>query len=322
MRTAQVTEFGAPEVLVAGEAPDPVAGPGEVVVRVSVADVLFLDAQLRGGWGRDYFDVTPPYVPGTGVAGRVISVGPEVDPAWTDRSVVTRTDGGGYAERAVVAADGLVPVPDGLGLREAAALGQAGPAALSLIDAARLTRGAWVLITAAGGGLGTLLVQLAHAAGARVIAAARGGHKLDLARELGAEVVVDYTDPAWTERLREATGGTGPEVVFDGVGGRIGAVAFAATAPGGRFFAHGVPSGTFAETDPDEAERRAITVTGIEQVQFGPADFRRLASRVLDEAVAGRVRPVIDRTLPLDRADEAHAAIEARDVTGKILLLV
>src|ERR1022692_4381137 len=138
MRVIQVTQFGGPEVLTPGEAPDPVAGPGEAVIVVSAADVLFLDTQIRSGSARGYFAVKPPYEPGSGVAGRVVSVGPGVDPGWTGRRAVTRPGGQeGYAEMAMAPADGLVQVPDSLGLREAAALLHDGPTALGLAVKAR-----------------------------------------------------------------------------------------------------------------------------------------------------------------------------------------
>ncbi len=172
----------------------------------------------------------------------------------------------------------------------------------------------------AGGGLGILLVQLAHGAGARVIGAARGKRKLDLARDLGASVVVDYSHPQWPQQVLAAAGGTGPGVVFDGVGGEIGQAAFEITARGGRFSAHGAPSGGFAAIDRQEAGRRAITVRGIEQAQFAPADARRLTGRALSEAAAARIRPVIGQRYPLERAAGAHRAVESRDVIGKTLL--
>lgn len=322
MRVARVERFGGPEVLVARDVPDPVAGPGQVVVAVSAADVLFLETAVRRGEGGEYFPVTPPYVPGGGVAGQVISVGDGVDVSWIGLRVLAPTADGGYAEQVLAAAEELIPVPDGLGLPEAAALLHDGRTALGLFETTGATAGEWVLVTAAGGGLGILLVQLAHSAGARVIAAARGTRKLDLAREQGAEVVVDYTDPAWAARVRETTGGAGPDVVFDGAGGQIGLAAFEITAPGGRFSAHGTPSGAFAEIDPHEAEARGVTVRGIEQVQFAPADAKRLIERALSEAAAGRLRPVIGRTFPLERAADAHAAMEARDVIGKTLLKI
>jgi NADPH2:quinone reductase len=111
-------------------------------------------------------------------------------------------------------------------------------------------------------------------------------------------------------------------VVFDGVGGQIGRAAFGVTARGGRFSAHGAPSGAFTVIDPQEAERHGVTVRGIEHVQFAPADAKRLAERALSEAAAGRIRPVIGQTFPLERAADAHAAMEARGVIGKTLLLI
>jgi NADPH:quinone reductase len=323
MRVVEVVRFGGPEVLVPGKAPDPVAGPGQVVIGVLVADTLFVETRIRRGEGGEFFRVTPPYVPGAGVAGTVISVGEGVDPVWVGRRVVTRTERfGGYAERAVAAADGLVAVPDGLELRHAAALIHDGLTAMIVLEDARIRPGEWVLVTAAAGGMGSLLVQLAHAAGARVIGAARGGRKLDLVGRLGADVVADYTEPGWTDRVRAVTGGRGADVVFDGAGGPVGAAAFEVTAAGGRFSAHGSPAGGFAAVEPAAARRRGITVRGIGDIHAGMVHGKRFTERILAEAAAGRVRPVIGSTFPLERAADAHAAIEAREVLGKALLLV
>lgn len=323
MRVVQATRFGGPEVLVMSEAPSPVAGPGQVVVGVSVTDILFVETQIRSGWGGEFFQVKPPYVPGFGVGGQVLSVGQGVDPAWVGQRVVAHTErSGGYAEQAVVSAEALIPVPDGLGLREATALMHDGPTALALADAARIQPGQWVLVVAAAGGLGILLVQLAHAAGAQVIGAARGKPKLEQVRELGADVAVDYSEPDWAERVRQATGGRGADVVFDGAGGQLGRAAFEVTARGGLFSAHGAPSGGFTAIDPREAERHGVTLRGIQHVQLARADLKQLVARALSEAVAGRIRPIIGQTFPLERAADAHAAIEARGVIGKTLLLI
>jgi NADPH:quinone reductase len=323
MRVVQASRFGGPEVLVPSEAPDPVAGPGQVVVEVAVAPVLFVETQIRRGSAGEWFSVTPPYVPGAGVAGQVGSVGEGVDPGWVGRRVLADTrDGGGYAERALAPAEGLISVPDELNLPEAAALLHDGRTALGLLEAAQIRPAEWVLVVAAVGGLGSLLVQLARAAGARVIGAARGERKLGLARELGAEVVVDYSAPDWSERVRQATGGSGPEVVFDGVGGEIGRAAFEITARGGRFSAHGAPSGGFAEIDRQAAQRRGVTVRGILDARQAVADGKWLSAQALSEAAVGRIRPLIGQTYPLERAAEAHAAIEARATLGKTLLLI
>lgn len=321
MKAIRVAAFGGPEVLVPTEVPDPHVAPGQVAIDVAVADTLFLDTQLRGGWGREYFAIHPPYVPGTGVAGQVVSAGERVGSDWLGRRVIASTgQTDGYAERAVASADELIQVPDGLGLREAAALLHDGNAAQAIARVGRIRLGDRVLVLAAGGGLGILLVQLAHAAGARVVGAASGRRKRDLALEFGADAVVDYAEPGWADRARAAAGGA-VDLVLDGVGGQVGGAAFEVTAAGGRFIAYGAPSGGFAEVDPQEAERRGVTLLGLDDVRFAPADERRLIEEALAAAVAGRLRPVIGQTFPLHRAADAHAAIEAREVVGKTLLL-
>ena len=169
--------------------------------------------------------------------------------------------------------------------------------------------------------MGTLLVQIAHAAGAKVIAAARGDRKLALASELGADVALDYSKAGWADRAREATGGKGPDIVFDGAGGAIGRAAFEITQRGAWFSAHGAPGGSFAPITPDEAAARGITLRGIQHAQLAPAELVRCTERALAEAVAGRIRPIIGQKFALERAAAAHVAIESREVLGKTLLL-
>ncbi|WP_046468830.1 zinc-binding dehydrogenase [Allosalinactinospora lopnorensis] len=326
MRAVQVKEFGGPEVLVATEQPEPVAGPDQMVIDVAAAEILFLDIQLRGGWGRDYFTVMPPYVPGAGVAGTVRSVGGNVAPGWTGRRVIAGTGpsgsyvGGGYAQQATVPAGEVFEVPDGVALSEALAALHDGLMALSQIEKAAIGPGERVLVTAAGGSLGAWLVPLARAAGARVVAAARGEHKLEHTRRLGAEDVVDYSEEGWTARARQATGGAGVDVVFDGAGGRIGRAAFEITAPGGRFFSYGAASGGFADIDADEARRRGVTVVGIRDA-IAPEAQGRLLEQALSELAAGHIGSLVGRTFPLEHAAKAHAAIENRQTIGKTLLL-
>ncbi|MGW7043957.1 zinc-binding dehydrogenase [Streptomyces avermitilis] len=320
MRAAQVKEFGGPEVLVPVDLPDPVPGPDEVVIEVAYTDTIFVETQLRSGWGREFFPVEPPYVPGGGVSGVVGALGPGVPAEWLGRRVSSFVTGS-YAERAVAAVSSLTPVPDALDLLPAAALVHDGVTATGLLELTGVTETDRVLILGASGGMGTLLVQLAHARGARVVGVARGEAKLALVRELGADAVVDATVADWPSRARHALGGDGAaDVVLDGVGGELGAAAFALTAEGGRFSAHGAPSGAFATLDPDEAGRRGITLFGIGDVQFGPADLKRLTAGALAEAAAGRLRPVIGEVFALEKAAEAHATVEGRQSVGKVLL--
>ncbi|MGW7362610.1 zinc-binding dehydrogenase [Streptomyces sp. NPDC054841] len=323
MRVAQVVAFGGPEVLVPAEAPEPEAGPGQVVVDVTAVDTIFVETQVRAGWGTDFFPVRPPYVPGGGIAGAVRAVGAGVDEAWLGRRV-TASIGftGGYAERAVAAAESLAPVPDGLSLTDAVALIHDGVTATALLDTTGLKPGERVLITGASGGMGTLLVQLAKAAGAYVVGVARGERKTALVRELGADAVVDAAVPGWPERAREALGGGGADVVLDGVGGDVGLAAFALATDGGRFSAHGAPTGGFAQVDPSEAEQRRVRLLGIADLQLSATAHAELAARALASAASGALRPVIGGTFPLDRAAEAHAAIESRELLGKVVLTV
>lgn len=325
MRVVRATRFGGPEVLEPGEAADPQAGPGEMTVDVALAEVLFLDTQLRAGWGRDYFQLPLPFVLGEGVAGHVAAVGDGVDDRWVGRPVIAglsgtgEYNGGGYAERAVVAADAAIEVPNGVELQHAIAALHDGMMGVSHLEKAELDPGDVVLVTAAGGSVGAWLVPLAARAGATVIAAARGESKLAFARERGASVVVDYSENGWAEAVRAEIRGRDVDVVFDGAGGRIGAEAFGLTGPGSRFFSYGAAGGEFAGIEA-EAERRGVRVIGIGE-GASAAERRRYAELALALLAAGDVRPAIGQIVPLEHAADAHAAIQARAVTGKTLLV-
>ncbi|MET9506178.1 zinc-binding dehydrogenase [Streptomyces sp. NPDC006622] len=319
MRAVQVKAFGGPEVLETADLPDPVPGPGEVLIEVDHVDTIFVETQIRAGWGREHFDTEPPYVPGGGVSGTVAAAGAGVADGWLGRRVAAFVRGG-YAERATAAVTSLTPVPDGVDLRTAAALAHDGVTAQGLLGVTGVRADDRVLILGASGGMGTLLVQLAKARGARVVACARGGRKVALVRELGADAVVDVSAEDWPETARAALGGSGADVVLDGVGGELGALSFALAADGGRFSAHGAPTGGFAPVDPQEAKRRDVTLFGIADAQFGEADVRRLRTAALEEAAAGRLRVVVGRVFPLTEAAAAHRAVESRQPVGKVLL--
>jgi NADPH2:quinone reductase len=314
MRAVRVHEFGGPEVLLSDSVPPPVAGPGEVVVGLAVADVIFLDTLLRGGWGGEFFPRRPPYVPGGGGAGHVLSVGPGVDPAWLGRHVVGRGPSG-YAEQVVFSAAEIVPVPDGLGSLEAAAVLHDGATAVNLARRAPVSPGDRVLVTAAAGGAGSLLVQLLRSSGARVIAAARGERKLALARELGAEVTVDYSLDGWQNEVGEVG------VAFDGVGGKLGKAAFETVATGGRFVTYGSSDG-FADIDPELARRRQVHVDNVLAAIPDPATVGEHLTEALALTAQGRIRPVISATYPLEQAEQAHRSLEQRTTLGKSLLLI
>jgi NADPH2:quinone reductase len=169
--------------------------------------------------------------------------------------------------------------------------------------------------------MGILLVQLLAAQGAHVIGAARGPAKLEAVTRAGAAAAVDYGRPDWPAAVLDAASGTRPAVVLDGVGGAIGAAAFGLVADGGRFSAHGSPSGSFAGIDQEEARRRQVQVSTIRDLQYGAGDRSRLMKDILGHLAERRITPLIGQTFSLAEAAKAHEAIEARRTVAKTLLL-
>ncbi|MGD9695887.1 MAG: zinc-binding dehydrogenase [Thermoleophilia bacterium] len=321
MRAIVVREFGPPGVLRVEEVEDPRPGEGEVVVRATAIPLLWVETMIRRGLAPPGLELRPPFVPGGAVVGEVVAAGSGAGDGMVGREVLARTaGGGGYAELVVAPAATVTPLPDGLGRREAAALAYDGATATALFERLAIGPGDRLLVVGASGGLGIVSVQLGLSRGARVVATARDDAKLARVRELGAHAVIDSDAAGWVARARAALGGDGATVVLDNVGGEAGEASFAAIAPGGRFSAHGTPSGRFAAIDPVEIERRGVTLTGIADLQLPPAERFRLGARALSEAAAGRIAPIVGQTFPLEGAADAHAAIEARTVFGTTLL--
>lgn len=317
MRAVMLSEFGPSSVLMPVDLPDPVPDSGQVVVRVAFASITFVETQVRVG--RPPNPAMAPELPvvlGNGVGGVVDAVGAGADPALIGARVVTTTGGhGGYAQRCAVPAAGLIPIPDTLAIDEAVALLADGRTAVALTETAGPQAGETVLVEAAAGGVGSLLVQLAVYAGARVVALAGGARKLQVARDLGAEVAIDYLRPGWPTAVRDGVGAV--DVVYDGVGGQVGRDAFGLLAPSGRYAGFGMASGSFAAIPAD-------TRPEITRLTVGPVTPERsgqLTRRAFDLAVAGALHPVIGQRFALDRAADAHAAIEARATIGKTLLV-
>lgn len=310
MRAVVVREFGGPEVLTVDEIDEPVAGPGEVVVDVAAVDVIGLDIAIRAGAG-ETFGIVPPYTPGDGLAGTVIAVGEGVGESWRGCrvAVATGTQGAG-AEQVAVPAASLVPVPDELHLEHAAALVHDGRTARALHDVARAAPGERVVIMPAASGLGLVLVQLVKSAGAEVLAVAGGPAKLSVAAERGADALLDYTSPDWADAL-----GEGVDVVLDGAGGDAALAAFAALRRGGRYLSYGAPSA-------EAAKERGILLHGPEVVHLGgSAETQGLTRRAFDDAVDGRVRPLVAERRSWDHVVDAHRAQESRATVGRPLLV-
>ncbi|WP_338087869.1 zinc-binding dehydrogenase [Nocardioides lijunqiniae] len=306
-----------------GEVDEPEAGVGEVIVDVAVAGMTFVETQVRRGVDPWHPPPPLPYIPGVLVAGRVTRLGAHVDASWLGRRVVASTgESGGFAERVRARVEDLFVVPNSLGFANATALCSDGSTAQGLFEGAKVRAGDWVLVEAAAGGVGSLLVQFARAAGARVIGAARGDAKMRALRSLGVDVAVDYANDGWTAEVLEVTRGVGADVVFDGVGGSVGAAAFTATAPGGTFSIHGASSGAVTAIDLTAAANRRIEVLGIEQLFEFSAHSQRWAEQAMSAGVTGTVRPLIGQTFDLAHAADAHAAVENRSTLGKTLIVV
>jgi NADPH2:quinone reductase len=321
MRVIRVRTYGQPEVLRLEEADEPIAAAEQVLVDVELAGVIYGDVIVRSG----SYPLPLPWVPGTEVGGRVRQIGPGVDPSLLGALVVATTheNVGGYAELALANAVNVFVVPDGLALEQAIAVFQAGAVAAGLLAATKVQPGDRVLVTAAAGRIGSLLVQLTSAAGATAIAATTGADKLNAVAAAGAHHAVDYGAPDWAAQVCQATDGAGCDVVLDAVGGKIGQQAIDSAADGhGRIGIYGVASNTWTALDAAQIVQRGLTIIGALGVIFSksPAEQRADAEHALALTAAGRLRPRIHAIHPLRRAADAHTELQQRRSIGAILL--
>jgi NADPH2:quinone reductase len=309
-------------VLVVETVAEPTPGEGQVLIDVRLAAVAYGDVMVRSG----VYPLPLPWIPGVEVAGEVLAVGAGVDESLIGRIVVATTIGqsGGYAERAVAPAAYTFVVPEELSLDAALAVFEAGAMARGLLAAMRLRADDTVLITAAAGRIGSLLVQWAKSAGATVIGAASAG-KLVAVKEFGADHAVDYGADDWSGRVRELTGGRGASLVLDAVGGATAEAAFAATEDGrGRFGVYGYASGAWPRLPIEDITRRGLTVCGALGTVIRKSDVeqREDAAQALAAAVRGELTPRVHGHFALDRAADAHRELQERRSIGTIVLTV
>ena len=318
----QVMEFGSPDAMEIHDVPAPSPGPGEVLVSMRYADVLFLDTMLRkGGPGIEHFPRTLPYTAGCGGVGVVTEVGGDVDPTWIGRRVVADTQLGSFAELMIAPVARIVPIPDELDDKTAAALMHDGMTAMWMNGIGLPKPGESVLVTAAAGGAASQLVRLAVSAGARVIAAASSDAKREFAAGLGAAVTIDYTRAGWVDEVRTASNG-GVSLAYDATGGPRAVEALSAVADGGRMVSYGTSNG-FAQFDQDDLSTRGITVIA-PLLTSRPTDRERVAliSDALVAGLEGLLQPSIGAVYPLDRAADAHRDLEGRRLAGKALISI
>jgi NADPH2:quinone reductase len=318
-------EFGPAENLIYEEVADPAPAADQVRIAVEAAGVHLLDTMIRRGRSGGPFPLPDlPMTPGREVAGRVDAVGPGVDEAWRGRRVVAHLgmSSGGYAELALAPGGNLHELPDDLAADVAVAMIGTGRTTMGILEVAEPTPDDVVLVTAAAGGIGSLLVQAAHNVGAFVVGAAGGPDKAERARALGADVGVDYREPAWPKVVQEALEGRHVTLALDGVGGEIGRGGLELLGPGGRIVMFGWSSGEALQITTSDLYAGGITASAAvgPRIMQRPGGMRDLETRALAEAAAGRIVPPLTR-FPLADAAQAHAALEARQTIGKTVLV-
>ena len=303
------------------ERPDPVAGPGEYVLQIECAGLNFSDSlMLRGRYQRK---PPLPFTLGIEAAGTVLAAGPGCTLPVGAR-ICAALPGGGYGEQVLVEASAARPIPADVPAEAALVLlGINYPTSYhALHGRAAIQPGETVLVHAGAGGVGSAAIQIAKAAGCRVIATAGTEAKLAVCRDLGAELALDYSDPGWFDRLREAVPG-GVDIVYDPVGGEVGTQSLRALAWRGRYLVVGFAAGPLTQLAANRLLLKEATALGVfwgEARQRDPANADRVGHAILDLYRAGRLDPLIGGRFPLEQARDALDSLAARQTVGKILL--
>lgn len=323
MRAIVISEPGGPDVLDWQEVADPVPGPGEVLVDVAAAAVNRADLLQRQG----LYPPPPgtPEWPGLECSGTVAALGPGVTSLRLGDQVCCLLSGGGYAERVAVPAGQAMPIPTGVDIITAAGLPEVACTVWSnLVMTAHLQRGDWLLIHGGGSGIGTMAIQVARARGARVAVTAGSAAKLARCEELGAEVLINYHDQDFAEVIAAETGGRGVDVILDNMAAKYLERNIASLAPGGRLIVIGMQGGVKGDIDLGALLRRNGTLHATSLRGRTPEQKAEICTQVERHVwpwiATGIVKPVVDRVMPLTEAADAHRALEAGDITGKILL--
>ncbi|QPP10753.1 NAD(P)H-quinone oxidoreductase [Streptomyces bathyalis] len=324
MHAVTIPEPGGPEALVWAEVPVPEPGEGEVLVEVAASAVNRADTLQRQG----FYDPPPgasPY-PGLECSGRISALGPGVNTWAVGDEVCALLGGGGYAEQVAVPTGQLLPVPDGVDLKTAASLPEVTSTIWSnVFMVAHLRPGETLLVHGGGSGIGTMAIQLAKAVGAKVAVTAGSKEKLDRCAELGADILINYREQDFVEEVRAGTDGKGADVILDIIGAKYLEQNIKALAVNGRLAIIGLQGGRKGELNLGAllAKRAAVTATSL---RARPAAEKAAIVAAVREHVwplvsDGRVRPVVDRTVPMRNATDAHIAMEESSHVGKILLV-
>jgi NADPH2:quinone reductase len=320
MRAIRVHEFGGPDVMRLEEMDTPELGRGEVRVMLKAAGVNFIDIYERRG----QYKMNLPFIPGSEGGGVVDAVGPEVEGLVPGDPVAYATSKGAYADYAVVPAWKLVPIPPGVNVLTATAAMLQGMTAHYLVhDTYPIRQGDTVLIHAAAGGVGLLLVQMAKMRGARVIGTVSTEEKAALAREAGADDIIRYTEQDFESEVKRLTDGGGVHAVYDSVGRDTFLKSLNCLRTRGYLVLYGQSSGPAEPIDPqllNKAGSVFLTRPSLGHYNLDPEEIMRRAGDVFNWMADGRLSIRIDKTFPLEEAAEAHRYMESRQSKGKVLL--
>jgi NADPH:quinone reductase-like Zn-dependent oxidoreductase len=314
MKAVQFLQHGAADVLHLVDLPVPQPGAGEVLIKVAAAGVNYADVWQRKGASPRPLPL--PYVPGYEVAGTIEAIGDGVTGVSVGQRVMAWLPSGGYAEYAVAPAAQTIPLPAELGEAEATALLSQGPTAVGLLNTGNY---ASVLVLAATGGVGSLLVQVAKNRGLRVVAAVGSETKKAAALASGADAVVTYADADWVQQVRAATDGQGVAASFDAVGGSVGAEALQALSPGGTGVIYGAASGEPTQLEAQQLMQQMQVVRGY-SVFAEMGKIREYTDELLAYYKAGKLQVAV-QTYPITAVQTAQHDLELRRTQGKVVLL-
>ncbi len=323
MKAIVIHKLGGPEVMQLEEVETPIPNTGEVLIKVVAAGINYADLAQRQG---TYLTHTrTPIILGFEVAGTIAALGPGVTTLKEGMRVAAFSNGG-YAEYVTAAANSIIPIPDVLDFVHAAAFPVQGLTAYQLLhESAHLQQGESVLVHAAAGGVGTLAVQLAKLMGAgTVIGTASSESKLALARHLGADIAINYTQPNWVEQIKQATNGRGADVILEMVGGEVAQQNLQCLAPFGRMAVFGAASGEVAQFSGVQLMYKNQAIIGYWLAAW-LSRTDRIAAAIIDlmhYLAEGKLQIIVGQTYPLAQAAEAHRAIAERRTTGKVVLIM
>ncbi|HYF17757.1 MAG TPA: NADPH:quinone oxidoreductase family protein [Ramlibacter sp.] len=305
------------------ELPTPKPGAGEILVRIKAASLNFPDLLIVQN--KYQFKPPLPFVPGSEFAGVVEAVGDGVTNLKVGQGVACIPSVGGFGTHAIAKAAGCMPLPDGFDFVDAAAFIMIyATSHHALIDRAQLKAGETVLVLGAAGGVGTAAIQIAKAVGARVIAAASTDEKCELCKSIGADAAINYSQGSLRDAIKAATDGKGPDVIYDPVGGDFAEPAFRSIGWRGRYLVVGFASGPIPSLPLNLALLKGASIVGVfwgdyarREPQANAAMLQELAGWYLKD----RIKPVIDRTVPMSELKAAYAHMGSRGVKGKLVLV-